>query len=392
MSPLYPKVHPPIEHHRIRRGFAWGSLILAITLVLIYVFLDLIVSFATQKGLDRLDGASGFFKKCHVTILHPGYDVYGLNVVQMPLQPHKEPLFYADKVEMRWSWRELFHGKLVRRINVIKARVMVPMRPVENGKPAQPPLEIAKTLESVPSAGLERLAVHDSQLVLVDEHHEGQRLWLHDMELTVENIATRKELMQGLPVLVALRGKLQRSGALAVFLTVDPFDKGYTFAGSAELKHLKLTDLYEFTQIKGLSITRGEMDCYASVTSKRGVINGGVKPILTNVHMEAADGKFSERIKAALADVAVKIFSDRVPNRNAVAALIPIRGNIEHLDVQVTPAIMAVLRNAFVEGLSSSLAETPPPVSPEKQGVVRQAINALKKDNKAPVKAQPKDK
>jgi hypothetical protein len=88
--------------------------------------------------------------------------------------------------------------------------------------------------------------------------------------------------------------------------------------------------------------------------------------------------------------VAVKLFSDRVPGREAVATIIPIRGNLEHLDAQITPAIMAVLRNAFVEGLSSSLSSTPPPVANKDEGVVRPLVHALKKDEPRPVKAQPK--
>ena len=158
MSPLHPRVHP---RNHISRRWWWlgGPALIAVVLVVAYLCLDLIVAFATQAGLDRVDSAAGYFKKVHVTIIHPGYDVYDLKVVQMPLTPHKEPLFFAEKVEILWSWREILRGKLVRRINIVKPRVMIPMRPGENGKPSQPPLEIAKTLESVPSAGLERLEV-----------------------------------------------------------------------------------------------------------------------------------------------------------------------------------------------------------------------------------------
>ncbi|MGZ7022994.1 MAG: hypothetical protein ACXVJ3_17290, partial [Ilumatobacteraceae bacterium] len=277
-----------------------------------------------------------------VTLLKPGYDIYGIKIRQMG---RKEPILYADRIEMRWSWRELFHGHLVRRIKMWNARIVVPMEPGQDGKPSQPPLEIAKTLESVPSAGLERLSIVHSQVILIDEHHEGQRLWLHDFDATVENIASREKLMHGLPVLVTVHGKLQSTGDLAVFLTVDPFDKGLTFAGSVELKHLDLKDLHQFTTIKGLTIPEGHIDVFASLTCKRGELTGGIKPILTNAKVKAADNQLGNKLKAVLADVAIKIFSDRVPGRNAVAAVIPIHGDLKNPDVQIVPAIMAVLRN-----------------------------------------------
>ena len=96
---------------------------------------------------------------------------------------------------------------------------------------------------------------------------------------------------------------------------------------------------------------------------------------MKNVKVAAADNKLGDKIKAALADVGVKILSDRVPGRNAVAAIIPIHGDLKKPDVQLVPAVLAVVRNAFVEGLSSSLTNVPPPVGGG--GFFHQARQAL---------------
>jgi hypothetical protein len=384
MSPLTPRV--------AHRRWLWGVVpaTLVVVLVLIYVFLDLLVAFATQAGLDRVAGVTGYFAKTHVTIIHPGYDVYRLTITQFPNDKgDRRPLLYADKIEMRWSWRGILHGHLVRAITVFNPTVVLPMAKSEDAKPAQPPLEIAKTLESVPSAGLQRLAILNGQITLVDEKHDGQQLWLHHVEMTIENVASRKNLMHGLPVLVTLRAVLQRSGALSAFLTLDPFDEGYTFAASLELHHQKLTDLYDWTKIKGLSITRGTIDAYATLDCKRGKLTGGIKPLVENVHVDASDDKFVDRIKAKLIDVAAKIFSDRVPGRHAVGTIIPIHGDLSDmskLKVETTPAILAVVRNAFVEGLSASLSNTPPP-NAKHEGFFKQAVNDLSKKAAHPVKA-----
>jgi hypothetical protein len=374
---------------RKRWLFLWIPLGIVGLALLALLFINPIVAYGTQRGLDRLKGTSGSFHGLHVTVFHPGYNVYGLKIVEVPAAQHKEPIFYADRVEMRWSWREIFHGHLVRRIKMWNPKAVIPMRPGENGKPAQPPLEIARTLESVPSAGLERLEVVGGELTLVDEHHQGQRVWLHDVNATLENLTSRKKLMEGLPVLVTVRGKLQKTGDVVLFVTADPFDKGLTFAGSAELRHMALADLHQFTTIKGLKLPEGSIDLFASVTCKRGQLTGGVKPILKNVKVEAADSGLGNKIKAVLADVAVKLFSDRVPGRNAVAAVIPIHGDLKNLQVQLVPTVLAVLRNAFVEGLSASLSNVPPPVD-SKGGILHQARQALSKKSQQPIQAQPK--
>ena len=373
---------------RKRWLFLWIPLGIVGLVLLVLLFINPIVAYGTQTGLDRLKGTSGSFHGLHVTIIHPGYNLYGLKVVEMPASEHKEPIFYADRIEMRWSWREIFKGHLVRRVKIWNPKVVIPMRPGENGKPAQPPLEIARTLESVPSAGLERLEIVGGQITLVDEHHEGQRVWLHDVNATLENLKTRKKTMEGLPVLVTVRGKLQKTGELTLFLTADPFDKGLTFAGSVELRHLALADLHQFTKIEGLELPDGSIDMFASITCKRGELTGGIKPILKNVKVTAADNKLGDKIKAVLADAAVKLFSDRVPGRNAVATIIPIHGDLKKPDVQLLPTVLAVLRNAFVEGLSSSLSNVPPTVG--KGGFFHQARKALSKKSEKPIEAEPK--
>ena len=108
-------------------------------------------------------------------------------------------------------------------------------------------------------------------------------------------------------------------------------------------------------------------------------------------HLDPAFQALMEEIKAALADVAVKILSDRVPGRNAVATIIPIHGDIDKPDVQMWPTILAVLRNAFVEGLSASLSNLPPPQAGKKEGIITQARRTLSKGKHPPVKAQPEN-
>ena len=69
--------------------------------------------------------------------------------------------------------------------------------------------------------------------------------------------------------------------------------------------------------------------------------------------------------------VAVKIFSDRVPARNAVATVIPIKGDLTDSNVQLWPTIFGVVRNAFLEGLISGFAHLPPDTAPGMEGAAK---------------------
>jgi uncharacterized protein DUF748 len=337
--------------------------IVFVGLVVVYAMLNTIAAFATRRALDRMHGIEGTFQRVNVSLWPPGYDVYRLKLVEKPVTPQKlkAPLAYADRVEMRWSWGQLFHRHKIRSVKLVGAKFRMP---VERGKAAgEHPLNLARALQAVPTAALAQLSFVDSEVLVIDEKMKGHpTLWLHHLNGSLENLATRPERMGGRPAMLTLRGAVQRSGELTVFLTTDPFDRGLTFACSAELRNLELSDLYQFTKAEKLAMPRGSIDVFVSLASRRGKLRGTVKPFLKNVTVEAAgNAGLGDKIKAALADTAVQILSDRVPGRNAVATEVAIHGDLSHVNKEVFPAIVTVLRNAFVEGIAESLTRATPP-------------------------------
>ena len=199
--------------HRLR--WLWiipGALVALVILVLL--FLNPIVTYATQKGLDRLRAPSGTFKSLNVTLIHPGYDSTGSRSRCRPARSEPSPTPIASRCAGRgassstatWSGA----SRSGRRAWCADAA----------GRERQAGAAAARDragpgVGAVGGAGA-ALDV-DSQLILVDEHHEGERLWIHDLELTLENMASRKKLMKGLPLLVTVRGKLQKTGELTVY-------------------------------------------------------------------------------------------------------------------------------------------------------------------------------
>jgi hypothetical protein len=110
--------------------------------------------------------------------------------------------------------------------------------------------------------------------------------------------------------------------------------------------------------------------------------------VLKNVKVRPTDDDFGNKLKAWVADKGLRLFSDRVPDRNAVVTVIPIKGRLDAPDVQLWPTVLGVIRNAFVEGLSSGFTHLPPPTAEKPQGKFEQVKKALKKDE-GPPDAQP---
>ena len=130
-----------------------------------------------------------------------------------------------------------------------------------------------------------------------------------------------------------------------------------------------------------LAPQKGSVSLFAEFDAHDGVIAGGVKPVLKDVEVKPAKGGLGPKLKAWIADAALKLFSDRVPGRNATAAVIPMSGTISGPKPELWPAVWGVLRNAFVTGLESGFARLPAG-NPEEKRVLPQARSAPRKGGK----------
>jgi hypothetical protein len=135
---------------------------------------------------------------------------------------------------------------------------------------------------------------------------------------------------------------------------------------------------------------KGVMDMSVRFRAEDGRITGGIRPVLQGVDTKASKPGLLPKIESALADVALKLFKDDVPGRQAVATTIPISGTVDDPHAQPIPTAIGVLRNAFVRGLANSLSGLPPPKAKEPQGVLEQARTGL--SAKKQPRAQPRGK
>jgi hypothetical protein len=246
----------------------------------------------------------------------------------------------------------------------------------KKAQPGQSPevIDLAPELRKITPLAVDHIDILDGQVAFIDvSRQERPELWLHDLQLSVENLATRVHLTEGRPVLLTATATVGNSGTLSVFVTADPFEKGLTFSGRAAVVGLETAELYRFIEpATKLQAPRGTIDVFVEFDCRNGELTGGVKPVLKNVEIRPGDKNLWTTLKAWASDLAVKIFSDRVDPRNAVATVVPIKGTLNGPDVQLWPTIFGVMRNAFVEGLTSGYAHLPPPVAQKKEEAIKQ--------------------
>jgi hypothetical protein len=401
----------------LRRGTRRTAIVLAIVVVVLVaarVALDPLATWRTRTALSGLEGMDATFSDVEVKLLDLSYAIHDLRIEKRAGAGRKLPFFAAEQVKLGLLGRELLHRHLVAQIDLDRPKLNLvqagnPKDAAEAAKPGVEATEVAEKrahepgqeVQETPAVGkklaelapfrVDRVQVKRGEVLWIDAREaEKPRLWLHDVEATLENFATRPALARGEPTVLAGRGTLQRTGRMSLFVTADPLAKKLTFAGQGRVEGLQLSELGELLQAKQDVVPdKGVLDMSLRVEAVNGQLTGGVRPILKDAGTRPAAPGLGAKIKSALADASLEIFKDEVPGRNAVATTIPITGRVDDPELQLVPTILGVVRNAFVRGLSDSLTGLPPPKAEKKEGVVKQARRALSPGPGRQPKAQP---
>jgi hypothetical protein len=376
----------------------WPSWLRRLTIVVVVIgalvviarlLLDPIATRVTRHGLAGMEGMSGDFERVHVTVFGPGYTITRLKLIQDPGGDWREPIFYAEEVHLGIAWRRLLHGELVARVHIDEPKVTIVAQPGPTTPKAKKAPDLSAQLQKVTPFKIDRIDIRRGEFLFRDPTQPGHpELWVHRLDLTARNLATREKLADDRSATIDAKGVVGRSGEMKLGVSADLFASPLAFEGRFDMIGLRVAELYAFIEPKTkLQTPRGTIDLFAEFKSKGGRLEGGVKPVLKDLDVRPAEPGAWDRFKAWLAEVGVKAASDHT-ERHAVATIVPIEGRLASPDLQLWPAILGVVRNAFVEGIAGGFEHLPPPVAPKKEGAIAQAKDALTK-GKGPPKAQP---
>jgi hypothetical protein len=339
---------------RRRSRAVWISAAALALLVLARLALTPIAAWRTREALANLEGYRAAFSYVSVSVLHLSYAVHGLRLIPSPRSTR--PAFRAEYIDLAIDVPELLrrHGIVLRAV-LDHPRLDVVIREGAGGTKASD-ADVRSDLARLSPFHVDRLDVKSAEVAFTDEAAPARpALRLRDFDVAVENLPSRLPATKGEPTTLAASGTLQRSGQVSIFVTADPFARRLSFAGRAAVEGLAVREIADLLARKtDFFPTRGTIDVFATFRAVEGHLTGYVKPITRDVELKAAPGK--PALKAWLADATLKLLGESEPGR-ATSAGVPIHGDLTSPKAELWAAVWAVLRNSFVLGVESGLAQ-----------------------------------
>ncbi|MDP3231512.1 MAG: DUF748 domain-containing protein [Myxococcales bacterium] len=393
-------LHPPPGLRWYRQRWLWVLLAVTLVVVGVRIALNPVATALLHRALADVDGYEATFDPVQVSIIPLAMTVPNLVVVQDDAKGI-EPIVRVPHLEARLRWRKLLRGQVVASASLERAKFVITFgvskvtpqleeaarKGVEEIKKNE--FNFGAILEKVIPLRVDRIELKDCEFLLTDATDGAlPQFWVSEVQLVVDNLVTRKSLDEDVPLMLTMRALVAKTGVLKVLATANLHAEKPAFTGQAQLDGLRLESLYSWTKAKAGLAVKGDLNVFVNFNSAEGKLNGDVKVIARNIEVDAATGKLTDELKATIATLAVKVLSDRVEGREAIATVLPLRGTIEKVDAQIWPTILGVIRNAFVQALDFGFGDLPRATAPTKEGALPQLGKALDKDESAP-KAQP---
>ena len=373
----------------MRRRNKW-LLVLGIVVVLLVAarlaLEPILLDYANRK-IAALNAYGGHIDDLDLALLRGGYDIKGIELVKTGSgQP--VPFFKADRIEATVEWRSLLHGQLVAEADLFRPQANLVKAESEQQSQLGKEVNWVDQFRALFPFRFNTVRVHDGTVTfrapgiqtkdaLTARHIDG-----YIANLT--NVAdSTKETFAG----YHFTAKVLDGGSAKIDGGVDPFAVKPTFDLNLSVKDVQLPQVNPWlTRFIKADAESGEFELYTELAAADGKFKGYAKPVMRDVNIYSSDEPEKNPLKRlweGIIDVAAKVLEN--PEKDQVAARIPISGTIEHPDTNLLATIGSVMHNAFVAAFARSLEGS---ISVRS---VRQSLKGVGDDDRKDEKKDTKD-
>lgn len=334
------------------------AVIIAIRIALPFIVKDLI-----NKQLADMEGYQGSVEDVDLGLYRGAYVFDSFRIVKMN-DSIPVPFVAIQKVDISVHWKALFKGKIVAEVIFTKPQLNFAVSNSDGGeKEVQDGsgVDWTEQLKDLIPLKINRVEIVDGNINYKDfTSNPKVDISINNLNLKVTNLTNVKDKTMKLPsTLVASantfgEGSLYIDGRMNVLKSIPDIDLNF------KLENVQLPQLNDFLNAYAkFDAEKGIFNLYTELLIDDGAIDGYVKPILEDVKIldwDEEEKSFFGKIWEAIAGGVVKIFSNQPEDQ--FASEVPLSGNLNDLDAGIFPAVVNVLRNAFVEAFNKELEHT----------------------------------
>ncbi|MEP6794357.1 MAG: DUF748 domain-containing protein [Saprospiraceae bacterium] len=333
-------------------GLALIVILIAIRLVLPYVVLKYV-----NKNLAAINGYYGHVADIDLSLYRGAYIVKDIYINKMDSVTKKQtPLFSCPNVDLSIEWGSLFKGKIVSEMELTSPVLQFTEDKAEPEKMEKDTNDFRHMLRTFTPIKVNRVEVLYGKIgyldntvsPVVDVHLDNAHILAKNLSNVVDTTL--------LPANVEANADVY-GGRLDFNMRIDALADDPTYDMNAELQNANLIRFNDFFKAyAGIDVNKGTFGMYMELAAKDRKFIGYVKPFIKDLDIVGPEDRkdnIFRKIWEGLVGIVADILEN--PKTDKIATKIPIVGAYDHRTIGTWYAILAALRNGFIQAIYPSL-------------------------------------
>ena len=327
-------------------------LIIALRILLPYVVLDFV-----NKELAELRGYFGHVEDIDISLYRGAYIVKDIYINKNDTATCKQtPLFACPNIDISIECASLFKGRIVSEFEFSSPALRFTEDKAEPEKMEKDTNDFRKMLKTFTPFKVNRFEVFDGKIAYLDETVSP----VVDVQLDNTHILARN--LSNVVDTTLLPANVQANadvygGNLTFNMQIDALAEHPTYDMNAEIKGADLTRLNDFFKAYAdFDVNKGTLGLYLEIAAKDRKYIGYVKPVIIDLDVVGPEDRkdnIFRKIWENLVGFAGDVLEN--PETEQIATKIPIVGEYDDRTVGIWYAILAALRNVFIQAIYPAL-------------------------------------
>ncbi|MDZ4747096.1 MAG: DUF748 domain-containing protein [Saprospiraceae bacterium] len=356
MNLIHPASRAPSKQTKRKRLLIIGLLVLVL-LVIIRLALPYIVLNFINNRLANIHGYFGHVDDLDISLYRGAYivkDIY-IDIIDTTTQ-NQLPFFSADNVDISIEWKSLLKGQIVSELECHTALLRFTNNASEPEQLERDSNDFRLILKTFTPLKVNRFEVFNGKIQYLDQFATPPvDIFLDNAHVLANNLSNVEDTTL-LPATIVATADVYE-GKMTFNMRINALANDPTYDLNAEIKNANLVRLNTFFKAYGdFDINRGVLDVYLELAAKDRKYIGYVKPVIKDLDVVGPEDR-KDSVLRKLWEGIVGIAGDiaKNPQSDKIATKVPIVGEYGERTIGIWYAVLATVRNAFIQAIYPSL-------------------------------------
>jgi len=267
------------------------------------------------------------------------------------------PFFEARKIDFSVEWEALFKGSIAGEIEFYTPKINLVTAPSEELSQTRADSSWIDLIDQFMPLKINRVAVINGEVHYLDFHSKPKiDITMSNVQVIARNLKNTEDYNDPLPASLIGQANVYE-GNIDMEMKLNPLAKKPTFDMNLKAENINLVRLNDYLKANAnFDVKKGNFNLYTEIVSKEGKYSGYVKPIIKDLDILQLDkeegGLFQKLYESVIAGAGLLLENQ---SKDQVATKTKISGDFDNPQFAIVPAVVNLVKNAFIKALSPSL-------------------------------------